>query len=90
LHLEDASRGASAASTTECEHRRRAAGIPVDGGKNGEGSMSHPGDGPIAEKPAPIVTQKQKHEIHQLACNLKGAYIRVLKLCKELDIPFSS
>ena len=52
--------------------------------------MSHPGDGPIAEKPAPIVTQKQKHEIHQLACNLKGAYIRVLKLCKDLDIPFSS
>lgn len=52
--------------------------------------MSHPGDGPIAEKPAPIVTQKQKYEIHELARNLKGAYLRVLKLCNDLDIPFPS
>lgn len=37
-----------------------------------------------------VLTLKQKHEIHELARNLKGAYLRVLKLCNDLDIPFPS
>lgn len=47
-------------------------------------------DGPVAGTPLPRITLKQKHEIHELARNLKGAYVRIMRICKELDIPFSS
>lgn len=50
--------------------------------------MNHPEDGPIAEKPAPILTPQRKHEIHEAARSAKGLYVRLVKLCKELDIPF--
>ena len=52
--------------------------------------MTQTEDGPIAGTPLPRLTLQQKHEIHELARNLKGAYVRILKLCKALDIPFSS
>lgn len=45
---------------------------------------------PISSPSSPVVPQKVKHEIHQLACNAKGQLIRLMKLCKELDIPFPS
>ena len=52
--------------------------------------MTQTEDGPIAGTPLPRLTLQQKHEIHELARNIKGAYVRILKLCKALDIPFSS
>lgn len=52
--------------------------------------MTQTEDGPIAERPAPVLTLKHKHEIHELARNAKGQYVRLVKLCKELDIPFPS
>lgn len=36
------------------------------------------------------LTLKQKHEIHELARKVKGTYVQLMRLCKELDIPFPS
>lgn len=37
-----------------------------------------------------VLTLKQKHEIHELARKVKGTYVQLMRLCKELDIPFPS
>ena len=42
------------------------------------------------EKPPVQLTLKQKHEIHELARKVKGTYVQLMRLCKELDIPFPS
>lgn len=43
---------------------------------------------PIADKPPTVLTQKQKFEVYKATQSVKGAYCRLLALCKELDIPF--
>lgn len=35
-----------------------------------------------------VLTLKERHEIHELARTFKGAYVRLMRLCKRLDIPF--
>ena len=83
LYVEDAARGAAAADVAE--HEPDDAGFSLDGGS--EGAMM---DGPIATSAPRVLTQKERFELYKAVQSMKGAYVRLLRLLKQLDIPFPS
>ena len=45
-------------------------------------------DGPIATVKAPTLSPQDRYELQDLARGFKGLYVRMMRLCKKLDIPF--
>lgn len=37
-----------------------------------------------------VLTERQQQELHDLARNMKGIYVRVVRLLHDLDIAFKS